>query len=194
MKKIFALLLAAVLLAAAGIGAGEEADLFEQIAGKTFWFASGVGAWATELTAEKDGSFTGNYHDSEMGEDGEAYPYGTVYGCTFHGRFSDPVRVDEYTWTAGITVEMDEGQVPEVIEDGIRYVTSSPYGVENAQTVIFFLPGLPVDRMPEDFVFWSHLQEFDPEATELPYYAIWNEADMAGFIADMEEETADETE
>ena len=31
-------------------------------------FASGAGAWCTGLTLERDGSFTGVYHDSGMGD------------------------------------------------------------------------------------------------------------------------------
>ena len=117
-----------------------------------------------------------------MGETGEGYPDGTLYGCSFHGQFTEPARVDEYSWTAKVTLELDEGQVPEAIEDGVRYVTSVPYGIEKAQTVTFFVPGTPVDHLPEGFADWSHLQEIDPDATEIPYYAIWSEADEAGFI------------
>ena len=184
MKRFCLFLVAAVILLTAALAGAETAGLFEQMKGRTFTFSSGVGAWYTELVFGEDGSFTGNYHDSEMGETGEGYPDGSVYGCLFHGQLSDPVMVDEYTWTAAVTVEKDEGQAPEAIEDGIRYVTSEPYGVEKAQTVTVFLPGTPVEKLPEEFLFWSHLQEIDPDAKTLPYYAIWSEADEAGFVAD----------
>ena len=42
-------------------------------------FASGAGGWSTELTLNPDGSFNGNYHDSEMGDTGEDYPNGSMY-------------------------------------------------------------------------------------------------------------------
>ncbi len=190
MKKLTAILVAAMmtmLMASAGLAETAETssdDLFSRLNGLVFEFSSGVGAWNTELNMAENGAFTGNYHDSEMGETGEGYPDGTVYGCTFHGRLSDPQPVDEYTWTAKVTVAQDEGQVPEVIEDGIRYVTSVPYGLEKAAAVTVFLPGKPVDQLPEEFIFWSHLQDIDPDAKVLPYYAIWSEADEAGFISD----------
>ena len=185
MRKVLAiLLLVAIMVTAAPYAGAETNDLFEQINGKTFEFTSGAGAWSTELTVGENGSFTGNFHDSEMGETGDGYPDGTVYGCLFHGQFTDPVMADEYTWTVKLTVEMDEGQAPEAIEDGIRYVTSAPYGVEKAQTMTVFLPGAPVDRLPEGFLTWSHLQEIDPDAKVIPYYALWSEADEAGFISD----------
>ena len=159
----------------------ETGGLFEQIKGQEFIFASGVGAWYTALVVREDGSFTGDYHDSEMGDAAETYPDGTVYGCLFHGQLSDPVRVDEYTWTAGITVEKDEGQAAEAIEDGIRYVTAEPYGLEKAGTVTIYVPGTPVESLPEELLFWTHLQETDPDAKVLPFHVIWSEADQAGF-------------
>ena len=175
--------------------AGAEASgLFAQIRGKTFDFASGVGAWDTELTVGENGAFTGNFHDSEMGETGEGYPYGTVYVCSFHGTFSAPEPIDEYSWKVQVSVEIDERQTTEWIEDEIRYVTTTPYGLEKAQSVIFYRPGTPVDHLPENYMIWSHLQEIDPEAKEIPYYAIWNEEDEAGFISftdTAEEEPAD---
>lgn len=193
MKKLTAVL-TAVLMVILSVSANAETaatDLWAQLSGQMFLFCSGAGAWDTDLTIEEDGTFTGSYHDSEMGETGEGYPNGTVYGCLFHGQLSDPEPVDEYTWTAKITVEQDEGQVPESIEDGIRFVTAAPYGLENAQAVAIFLPGKPVDSLPEGFMAWSHLGELEPDAEVIPYYAIWNEADEAGFIAFVVSETVE---
>ena len=132
---------------------------------------------------DANGAFAGNFHDSEMGETGEGYPNGTVYGCTFHGQLSDPEKVDETTWKVKIKVEMDEGQVPEAIEDQIRYVTAPPYGLEKAETVMIYETGTPIEKLPEGFMSWSHMQEVDPDAKTLPYYGIWNETDDAGFVS-----------
>ena len=151
MKRLTAVL-TAVLMMILSVSANAEtaaADLWAQLSGQMFLFCSGAGAWDTDLIIEEDGTFTGSYHDSEMGETGEGYPNGTIYGCLFHGQLSDPEPVDEYTWTAKIAVKQDEGQVPESIEDGIRFVTAAPYGLENAQAVAIFLPGKPVDSLPE---------------------------------------------
>ena len=187
MKKLTAIMVAAcmmVLMVAAGYAETASTDLFTNLNGQVFEFSSGAGAWNTELVMGEGGAFTGNYHDSEMGETGDDYPDGTVYGCLFHGQFSDPQQVDEYTWTVKVSVELDEGQLPEAIEDGIRYVTSAPYGLEKAETVIVWLPGTPVEGLPEAFMFWSHLADINPDAKEIPYYAIWSEADEAGFVSD----------
>ena len=191
MKRIAALLTVAIMMIATVCVSAEnaESDLTAQLEGQRFEFSSGAGAWATELIMGKSGSFTGNFHDSEMGETGESYPDGSVYGCSFHGEISDLTPVDEYTWTAKISVEQDEGQVPEAIEDGIRFVTAAPYGLEKAKSVMVFLPGTPVERLPEGFMVWSHLQDIAPDATTIPYYAIWNETDEAGFVSDLISET-----
>jgi len=197
MKKRMVLLMALLmaLLLSNTVASAETPDLFTQIRGMTFEFASGAGAWSTELTVGENGTFTGNFHDSEMGETGEGYPDGTQYGCVFHGQFSDPEKIDEYSWKVQISVEPDEGQAPETIEDQIRYVTATPYGLEKAKTVIFFLPGMAIDRLPEDFIPWTYLYETTPETKEIPYYAIWNEEDDAGFIcyATAETKTSDRT-
>ena len=184
MNRKYTALVAALLLAVMIVVSGiAEEDLFSKIQGKWFEFSSGVGAWSTELIMDANGAFAGNFHDSEMGETGEGYPNGTVYGCTFHGQFSDPEKVDETTWKVKIKVEMDEGQVPEAIEDQIRYVTAPPYGLEKAETVMIYETGTPIEKLPEGFMSWSHMQEVDPDAKTLPYYGIWNETDDAGFVS-----------
>ena len=184
MNRKYTALVAALLLAVMIVVSGiAEEDLFSKIQGKWFEFSSGVGAWSTELIMAENGAFSGNFHDSEMGETGEGYPNGTVYGCTFHGQFSDPEKVDETTWKVKIKVEMDEGQVPAAIEDQIRYVTAPPYGLEKAETVMIYETGTPIEKLPEGFMSWSHMQEVDPDAKTLPYYGIWNETDDAGFVS-----------
>ena len=188
MKKLAVFLVFVIttaLLIVPGCAEFSPDNLFTRIKGRIFEFSSGVGAWGTELTIGENGTFTGSFHDSEMGETGEGYPDGTVYGCSFHGKLFDPQFIDDYTWLAKITVEMDEGQLTEEIEDGIRFVTTAPYGLEKAQTVMLFLPGAQVDRLPEGFIPWSHLQEIEPDAKEIPYYAIWNEDDESGFVSDI---------
>ncbi len=76
---------------AAGFSFGDLADWY-------FYFGSGVGAWSTELRIGSDGSFTGSYHDADMGDIGEGYPGGTYYFCGFEGSFKDLERVDRYTY------------------------------------------------------------------------------------------------
>ena len=94
-----------------------------------FYFASGVGGWSTSLTIEPDGSFSGNYHDSDMGDAGDDYPNGTVYCCSFSGTLSILQQVDEHSWMIrvdSLTLNEEPGQ--ETVEDGFRYITAEAYG------------------------------------------------------------------
>ena len=189
MKKWIACLTALVMALSAAAAFGEAApaksEVLEQLNGKQFIFSSGVGAWYTSLTMGEDGPFVGEYHDSDMGDTGEGYPDGTVYGCLFHGRFEETEQIDEYSWKLKVAeLALDDGQVPEAIEDGIRYITSDPYGLQEAKEMVLYLPGTPVDKLPEDFMPWSHLPETDPEAKVTPFFSLWNETDQTGFISE----------
>ena len=68
-----------------------------------FSFLSGAGGWSTELVLNQDGSFTGQYHDSEMGDIGEDYPYGSIYVCSFAGEFVDFEKLSEYAYKMNLT-------------------------------------------------------------------------------------------
>lgn len=97
-------------------------------------FCSGAGGWWTALRIHPDGSFEGDYHDSDMGDGGENYPNGTEYVCPFHGSFRDIVQLTDNSWS--LTLEelvLDTGHPvgEEWIEDGVRYVSSEPYGFNN---------------------------------------------------------------
>ena len=98
MKKVFAWVMAlALVLFAAGACAETEETFFETLAGLEWSFSSGVGGWSTDMRIEADGSFSGDFHDSEMGESADEYPYGTVYCCSFTGRMALMEQVDEIT-------------------------------------------------------------------------------------------------
>ena len=175
MKKLIALAAACLLLAAcspktpdpAGSGSGSQGasssvssgsqsesqegeltaeTLFSSLPAP-FVFASGVGAWDTQVTIAPDGSFSGVYHDADMGGTGEGYPNGTEYICEFTGQFSQPAKVDDYTWSVQLESLSYDG-VPETeeIRDGIRYVCSTPYGVEGGEEFLDLSARRPCGR------------------------------------------------
>ena len=120
-----------------------------------FLFMSGAGAWSTQLSLNRDGSFTGVFHDSEMGDRAEEYPNGSVYICNFSGVFTDIRQVSEYAYAMTLTdlqTEHQEGE--EWIEDEIRYIASGPYGLEGGTEFVLYLPDAPLDQMSEVFLFW----------------------------------------
>ena len=116
----------------------------------TLHFSSGAGGWGTELTLQRDGSFTGQYHDSEMGSVGENYPNGSYYLCDFEGRFGD-FREAEYGSVALTLEELTvvTEQTEPWIEDGILYIPSTPYGLEGGTDFLLCSPFTPVDTLTE---------------------------------------------
>ena len=159
-------------------------DLFSSLPAP-FVFASGVGAWDTQVTIAPDGSFSGVYHDADMGGTGEGYPNGTEYICEFSGQFSQPTQVDDHTWSVQLeSLSYDGTPETEEIQDGIRYVYSTPYGIEGGQEFLIYLPFTPVADLPEGFRSWVGSQLVDSDnnqLAELPFYGLYNVTTQEGF-------------
>lgn len=95
-------------------------------------FSSGAGAWATILTLNPDGSFVGDYLDTNVGGD---YPEQNV--CQFHGRFGKVEKLTENAWLLTLEeLELDTGH--DVGEEWyvtdeygtVRYISRTPYGFD----------------------------------------------------------------
>ena len=149
-----------------------------------FTFTSGVGAWSTSITLEIDGTFSGEYHDSDMGDSSENYPSGTIYVCDFSGRFSEIEKVDENSYSMTLEeVSSDYENGKERIENGVRYVSAEPYGVEDGNAFILYLPGTMRDGLNEDFLSWWQYWFLDGEQAEtLGLYGLYNVKMGYGFF------------
>ncbi len=142
---------------------------------KTFMFTSGVGGWYTELILESDGSFTGNYHDSDMGSGGEGYQ-GTYYYCDFEGYFEKVEKIDDYSYKLylGELTAQDAGKEP-WIEDETLMVPSVPYGMEECDMFVLYLPGTDIRQHPEEFLSWWNTRYIgETLKTELDCYGLHN--------------------
>ena len=188
MKKYFVYKVAVLLLCTAlltGCGQKDKAALPEDFP-IDFVFSSGVGAWATSMTLERDGAFSGEYYDADMGVYDEDYPNGTVYICDFSGRFSDIEKVDEYSYSMTLSeLNCDDEGGEEWIEDGICYVPAAPYGMEDGETFVLYLPDTPTDGLNEDFLSWwpgCYAPEGAPETLEA--YGLLNAKMGYGFFSD----------
>lgn len=78
---------------------GNAEFAFADLNGWEFWFGSGAGAWRTLLKISVDGTFYGNYMDSDMGDTGEGYPRGITYVCEFSGKFTSVKKVGDYEYS-----------------------------------------------------------------------------------------------
>lgn len=161
----------------------EETFSYEDVANLEFCFSSGAGGWSNILYIHEDGSFEGTYHDSEMGIVGEEYPNGTLYLCNFSGQFSELVKVNEYTYAAIIeSMEWEKEAGTSEIIDGVQYLYSDPYGLNDADRILFYLEGAPLEKLPEGFLSWVGYYDLSrTEETSLPFTGLYNEAAEQGF-------------
>lgn len=216
-KKMFAVLLAAVMICSTGACAGnkvsetEKAPEAEYDAGKDvtdgseeasvndtedvlsfadlnnlqFCFSSGAGGWATMMSVDADGNFRGEYFDGDLGVTGDGYPNGTMYQCDFSGQFTEPVKVNEYTYSMQIRdINYEKEPETQEIKDEMLYCYTEPYGLEGAEDILIYLPGAPLSELPEEYKSWVGYSEYvvsETEETELPFYGLYNEAAQAGF-------------
>lgn len=158
----------------------------ETIFPRSFRFASGAGGWSTELEVAADGSFIGMYLDS----DNDA-----TYICHFSGNFSQPVKVDDLTYSMRLeSIEQEETEGEEITSGCFRFIGSSPHGLKNADEIFIYLPGSRQQDLPESFSAWANT--FCPLDTEdgrtqsgedrLTRYGLYNVSEELGFVS-MEE-------
>ena len=160
----------------------EGQDLLNTLSNWSFSFSSGVGAWATSLDINSDGSFHGIYSDSDMGTTGKGYPGGTIYYCEFTGQFTEPVKINDYTYTMKIE-EMDckQEENKTEIKNKCRYVYSAPYGLDGADEIYIYTPDALVNKLPEGYMNWVYQTEESPK--NLDCYGLYNVAEETGFTS-----------
>ena len=174
-------------------------EVFADMADWLFIFSSGAGGWATELNVNADGSFSGKYYDSDMGDTGEGYPDGTCYECNFTGHFSDKVR-NFAPLMYGLTIsDMDLKQEPDTVEikDNIRYVYSTPYGLEDLvgkeEYLCYMMAGAVTSAINKDELSWfprfgsyvgSDFEYVEDIPETLPYAALINTKNDYSFYSE----------
>lgn len=160
----------------------EAAFSFAEFENLEFYFASGAGGWRTVMQIENDGSFYGQFSDSDMGSVGEGYPNGTVYLSEFEGKFTEPVKVNDYTYSMEVE-EINYGEKfdTEEIIDGILYCYGDAYGLAGAEEILIYLPGAPTNELPEAYMSWVRNTMENPETLELPFYGLYNVKEENGF-------------
>lgn len=194
MKRMVSLILCAALLlcAAPVLATGAEPISFADLANISFFFSSGVGAWYTELHVDEHGAFTGVHQDSDMGDTEGGYPLGTLYRCSFHGQLAIDRVVDEYTVALSlVSLEADEDVIGIEQEEGVRYVPSEPYGLTDTQELLLYLPGTPLDHLPQGFMDWMHSALYGYEGTTLPFFGLYNPGAETGFVGEEMQQPTD---
>lgn len=173
---------------------GETANLFSELSKYQFIFASGAGAWQTLMNINEDGSFTGHYSDSDMGDIGEDYPNGLNYSSTFEGKFTSPKKVNDYTYSMLIEFMKLEKEVKsDEIIDGIKYIYSEPYGLNDAKEIYIYTTQAPIKELPEGYRSWVGYRDLSNEKEELlPFYGLYNVETESGFSGYLIDEISEE--
>ena len=134
-----------------------SAAVFEQFAGD-YMFLSGGGGWATTLTLAADGSFSGEYHDSDMGTTGPDYPNGELQEAVFSGRFSSASKNDDGTYTLQcdadrLTVQGEKGD--SFIRDDTLVTIADVYGMEPCGSFTAYPKGYDSAKLSDDVKMWN---------------------------------------
>lgn len=166
-----------------------------------YCMSSGAGGWATNLTLEDDGTFSGVYSDTdyayydeepETADDSSPYYLAWKNGCgavefycAFNGRIGNIQKISEYEYTAEVTElhterEPDETEVLDNYGKILRYYTDA-YGVAESGTLHFYLPGMPTEGLPEDFLRWGWAFG-EGSGDTLCYGGIYNSEIPCGFV------------
>lgn len=160
----------------------EGNQLLEELSKWSFYFSSGAGGWGTSLDINEDGSFYGIYSDSDMGDTGKGYPNGTIYYCQYSGQFTEPIKVNDYTYSVKIKeINFAQKKDTKEIRSGNRYIYSSVYGLDGADEIYIYTPNALVNKLPKEYMSWVYREE---EATStLGFYGLYNIAEQCGFTS-----------
>lgn len=157
---------------------------FESLKPFTFIFSSGAGAWSTTLTIQEDGSFSGQYSDSDAGSYDDSCPNGTQYLCDFTGQLSQPVIVNENTFSVKVE-EMKFANQPgtEEIMNDVRVLYSECNGLAKGDELFIAVPGTPLEDIDAEYRSWLGFYDLSSldEITLLPYFALLNETQQIAF-------------
>ena len=149
--------------------------------------SSGAGGWSTELSVQPDGTFSGSYLDTDMGDAGENYPCGTRYVCGFSGTFGQPEQMAECVYSTSVE-ELVLEDVPGEVSygDGFRYVGAEPAGMGNANEFLILFPGVRLSELPEGVVQWisiSRGEDAQNLGEFMDCYGLYNVDREAAFLS-----------
>ena len=138
----------------------------------SFVFASGAGGWSDVLTINNDGSFTGEFYDSDW--DAETNTE-TVMICNYSGRFTNIKQVAANIYTMNVDelwMSREAGQ--SWIENGVKYSSTTPYGITRGAYTLY-LPETTRENYPSSFEEWYYGVHGSSLGNTLGCYAIVNE-------------------
>lgn len=163
-------------------------DTLKEIAGE-YMLSSGAGAWADVLTINQDGSYEGDYHDSNMGgaSDPDKYPNGQRYVANYSGRLSKAKKNDDGTITMSITYKLHgtAGEVRDI--DGTETETTDSQ-LKDYSEITIYPAGYNIADFSDDIQSWApwdNDEKYMSRQTQYPVIVASNEnGDLAYFNVD----------
>ena len=157
-----------------------QPTILDTLVGKNFVFSSGTGGWSTTLSIGPNSTFSGVYHDSDMGVTGPGYPGGTVSYSKFSGQFKKVHQLNPNLYEMYIENLQYENPVGgSEIKEGQKYDYTEAYGISKNHRMAIYLPGTQISALPEEVRLFSY--GLIPEDSQiLPVYVI--QGDMEVFF------------
>ena len=141
----------------------------------SYYFQVGVGNRYVKIDLNSDGTFTGAYSDTNLGESGSGYNFTTYYN-EFSGSFDGPHSTGTYeygTYVKNFKLKYKVGSSAIKTDEygqKIRYVYSTPSGIAQRDYFRLFIQGTPTSALPDDFTnYVMYLSD-----NYLPYHAFYN--------------------
>ncbi|WP_322389372.1 hypothetical protein [Enterococcus cecorum] len=157
-----------------------QPTILDNLVGKNFVFSSGAGGWGSSLSIGPNGTFSGDYHDSDMGSTGPGYPGGTISESKVSGHFTRLHQVSPTLYEVYLeNLQYEKPVGSSEIKDNVKYEYTEVYGISKNTRMAIYLPGTPISALPEEVRLFSY--GLIPEDSQtLPVYVI--QVDMEGFF------------
>ncbi|MFR0565770.1 PASTA domain-containing protein [Bifidobacterium porcinum] len=167
--------------------AAQEQGFWRQVQGK-YIFSVGAGAWSTIMTVNADGTFSADYHDSDLGVTGDGYPNGSRSIASGTGKFNYSKRNDDgsFSMTCDQKAFHQNGTVGDVtIKDGVRVETvDGIYGLTPCNTFTVYPTGYATSALSNDVKSWMYGVIGNPLPSTLAAPLIVNDRGTFAFIYD----------
>ena len=174
-------------------------EIFSEIPPR-YWLGGDVGLWYSELIINSDGTFTGHYQDTNAGEFGDSYS-GTVYYSDYTGAFTNPMKLDDHTYSFEVgpivfsgtdgeaEIRMSEGE-EFVTSDGvapIRYVFTDRATLVEGETVYLYTPGAKLSELPDGFKHYvQYSDSFSDDGKTLSIFGLYDAEYKYGYAGTFE--------
>ena len=161
-------------------------EIFRRFAGD-YIFSSGIGGWRTQMTLLPDGSFSGVFTDDDYLR-GDGYEM-TQLRSEFRGRFSNPRRINYYTYAFTLEALQYE-QEPGTSEITTRY-SSTPtlvnyttaYGLDGSASLYAYTQDAYMYALPDAFLSWvTPLRNVEGYSSRLGYKGLFTEEGQQGWL------------